>query len=351
MPDKLIALTLAAAVLFAVASSGCGGGANVRNVMDGPSTPIDNRSSPGGIPAAARNQTRVGGSVVQSSNSTNGVTTDDISVQVNFRQGEYVDYRVANGDDWFLDLDDPETRTFANRTGQLPATGSTVIGVLATKGTSRRTNDAAATIDDGISLVMYTDIEGTTDADYLVWGIWVHVPENASAHREVVHGAFSSGSDPFMQGDLLPIMGNARYQGNASGMYFEPIEQPLGGYSFEARVTLEADFGDGTSLGTISGSIDNFRFQTDVDGIRQSRPGTMVSLERTAIGGANSGFFEGTTTGNFHDGTPLSGRWGGRFYGNAESDGKPGSVAGTFGSVNDNRGLIGAFGAHAHSGP
>ena len=350
MPDKLKASTLVAAVLFVVASSGCGGGgADVRTVMDEPSTPIGDRSFPGGIPAAARNQAHAGGSVVQSSNSTNGVTTDDISVQVNFRQGEYVDYRVANGDDWFLELDDPETRTFANRTGQLPATGSTVIGVLAAKGASRRTDDAAATIADGISLVMYTDIEGMTDTDYLVWGTWVDVPENASVHKEIVHGAFSSGSDPFMQGDLLPLRGNARYQGNASGMYFEPVEQPLGGYSFEARVTLDADFGDGTSLGTIGGSIDNFRFQTDVDGTRQSRPGTMVALETTAIGGANSGFFEGTTTGNFHDGTSLSGRWGGRFYGNAESDGKPGSVAGTFGSVSDDRGLVGAFGAH--SGP
>lgn len=350
MPDKLIASTLAAAVLFAVALSGCGGsGGNVRDVMDGPAPPIDNRSLPGGIPAAARNRTHAGGSVVQSSNNTNGVTTDDISVQANFRQGEYVDYRVANGDDWFLDLDDPETRTFANRTGQLPATGSTVIGVLAAKGTSRRTDDAATEIDEGISLVMYTDIEGTTDADYLVWGTWVEVPENASVHGEVVHGVFSYGPDSFMQGDLLSLTGNARYQGNASGLYVEPIEQPLGGYSFEARVTLEADFGDGTSLGTISGSIDNFRLQTDVNGTRQSRPGTMVTLERTLIGGANSGFFEGTTTGNFHDGTPLFGRWGGRFYGNAESDGKPGSVAGTFGSANDDRGLIGAFGAH--SGP
>ena len=347
MFDKLRASTLAAAVLFAVALSGCGGGGgNVRYVMDGPAPPIDNRSLPGGIPAAAGNRTHAGGSVVQSSNSTNGVTTDDISVQVNFRQGEYVDYRVANGDAWFLELDDPETRTFANRTGQLPATGSTVIGVLATKGTSRRTDDASVRIDEGISLVMYTDIESTTDADYLVWGTWVEVPENASVHKEIVHGVFSYGPDPFMQGDLLPLMGNARYQGNASGMYFEPIEQPLGGYSFEARVTLEADFGAGTSLGTIRGSIDNFRFQIGVDGTRQSRPGTMVTLERTAIGVTNSGFFEGTTTGNFHDGTPLSGRWGGRFYGNAESHGKPGSVAGTFGSVNDDRGLIGAFGAH-----
>ena len=345
MPDKLKVSTFAAALLFVIASSGCGGGTDVRNVVDGPPPPIDNGGLPGAIPAAAQNQARAGGSVVQSSNGTNGVTTDDISVQLNFRQGEYVDYRVANGDDWFLDLGDSETRTFANRTGQLPATGSTVIGVLAAKGASRRADNAAAVIDGGISLVMYTDIEGPTDADHLVWGTWVEVPENASAHEEFVHGAFSSGSDPFMQGDLLPLTGNARYQGNASGMYFQPVGPPLGGYSFEARVTLEANFGDGASLGTISGSIDNFRFQTDFDGTRQSRPGTILTLERTGIGGANSGFFEGTTTGSFHDGTPLSGRWAGRFYGNAESDGMPGSVAGTFGSASDDRGLIGAFGA------
>ena len=346
MRDKLTAPTLAAAVLFMIASSGCGGGgANVRNVMDGPATPIDGGGFPGGIPAAARNRTNAGGSVVQSSNSANGVTSDDISVQVDFRQGGHVDYRVAKGDDWFLDLDDPGTTTFANRTGQLQATGATVIGVLATKGTSRRTDADAATISEGISLVMYTDIGGTLDADYLAWGTWVEVPENASVHEEVVHGVFSSGSDPFVQRGLLPLTGDARYRGNASGMYFEPVKQPVGGYSFEARVTLQADFGDGTSPGTISGSVDNFRFQIDVDGTRQSRPGIRVTLESTAIGGANSGFFEGTTTGSFHDGIPLSGRWGGRFYGNAEPDGKPGAVAGTFGSVNDDRGLLGAFGA------
>ena len=347
MRDKLKAVTLGAAVVFAMASAGCGGGgANVHGVMDGPSPPIDDGSFPGGIPAAARNHAHPGGSVVQSSNSTDRVTIDDIAVQVSFRQGGSVDYRVANGDDWFLDPDDPETTTHANRTGQLQATGSTVIGVLATKGTSRRTDDDAVTIGDGISLVMYTDIGGPMDADYLVWGTWVDVPENASVHEEVAHGVFSSGSDPFPQGNLLPLTGNARYRGSASGMYFEPVEQPLGGYSFEARVTLEADFGDGTSLGTIGGSIDNFRFQMDADGTRQARPGTMVTLESTAIGGANSGFFEGITTGNFQDSTPLSGRWGGRYYGTAETDGKPGSVAGTFGSANDDRGLIGAFGAH-----
>ena len=346
MPSRLKASTLAAAVLFSVAP-GCGGGGDARSVAVEPSKPIDERIFPGGIPAAARTRAHADSSVVQSSNSANGVTTDDISVRVNFREGGYVDYRVANGDDWFLDLDDPETRTFANRTGRLPATGATVIGVLATKGAGRHTDDAAATIDDGISLVMYTDINGAADADFLVWGTWVNVPENASVHGEITHGAFSVGPDIFRQQDLMALTGTARYVGDVTGMYFEPAEQPLGGYSFEARVMLEASFGDCAALGTISGTIDNFRFQIDRDGTRESRPGTVVTLGRAHIGRANSGFFEGTTTGHYHDGTPLSGRWGGRFHGNTEADGRPGSIAGTFGSTSADRGLFGAFGAHS----
>ena len=252
---------VALVVLFAGVLSGCGGG---------------------------------GAPIVQSSNSANDVTTDDISVRVNFRPGGYVDYRVANGDQWFLDLDDPETRTFANRRGQLPATGSSLIGVLATKGSSHHTGDAAATTDHGNSLVMYTDIESSADTDYLVWGVWAEVPDNAATHEDIVHGAFASGSDRLRQDNLEPLTGTMRYQGDATGMYFEPTEQPLGSYSFEAHVTLEATFDDSGALGTIHGTIGSFRFQTDSRGTRQSRPQTMVTLERADIGGTDSGFFEGS---------------------------------------------------------
>ena len=352
MLNRMQLLTLAVVALFAVVLSGCGGGgAGIRPVADDPPmppspTPIADRNFPGGIPDAARNRPHAGESVVQSSNSANGVTIDDISVQVSFRPGGHIRYRVANDDEWFLSSDDSETETIANRRGQLPASGSTVAGVLATKGASDHTGDAAANIDDGVGLVMYTDIESTADTDYLVWGVWVDAPDNVTTHKDIVHGAFASGHDPLRQDNLVVLTGTVRYQGDVSGMYFEPSEQPLGGYSFEARVMLEANFGDGRALGTISGIIDNFRFQTNSDGTRQPRPRTMVTLERADIGGTDSGFFEGTSTGSYHDGTPLSGRWGGRFYGNTESDGKPGSVAGTFGSVSDDRGLIGAFGAH-----
>ena len=56
----------------------------------------------------------------------------------------------------------------------------------------------------------------------------------------------------------------------------------------------------------------------------------------------------GPSTGTYADGTSLSGRWGGRFYGNGNGNEMPESVAGTFGAVSadDSRGLLGAFGAY-----
>ena len=44
----------------------------------------------------------------------------------------------------------------------------------------------------------------------------------------------------------------------------------------------------------------------------------------------------------------YTGHWGGQFFGNEEADGRPGSVAGTFGghSTDDVVSFVGAFGAH-----
>ena len=200
-------------------------------------------------------------------------------------------------------------------------------------------------MDYGLSLVMYTDIESAADTDHLVWGVWVDAPENVTAHQEIVHGAFGFGSASFSHHGQEALAGTAQYEGDVTGMYFEPGEQPLGGFSFEARVVLQAAFGDDGALVSIGGTVDNFRVQTNVDGTRESRPEMMVTLEGTDFGGTGSGFFEGTGTGSHHDDTPISGRWGGRVHGSSESDGKPGSITGTFGSANRNRGLIGAFGA------
>ena len=365
---------LATVALFAVAIAGCGGGAGTTRVMDDPpmSTPeptptpmpeptptpmpeptptpmpIDDRGVSGGIPAAARNRPLAGESIVQSANGADGVTIDAIAVQVDFASAEHLRYRIASGDEWFLGSDDSGTETIDSRRDRRPASGLTVTGVLATKGQGHPTGDGSAHLDDGVALVFFTDIDNADDTDYLVWGAWVDARDDFTTHQDLVHGAFATGHDPFRQGDLAALTGVARYRGDVAGVYFDPAVEPVGGYSFDARVTLEASFGDSHALGTISGSIDNFRLQVDGEGTRQPSPRMTVTLEGTSIGGADSGYFEGTSTGSHHDGTPLSGRWGGRFYGNAESDGKPGSVAGTFGAAgaDDDRGMIGAFGAH-----
>ena len=63
----------------------------------------------------------------------------------------------------------------------------------------------------------------------------------------------------------------------------------------------------------------------------------LLSGVRTAV------FFTGNVSLAGHNNL---GKWGGRFFGNDEPDGKPGSVAGTFGlSDGDGVSFLGAFGA------
>ena len=362
MNIKSVACTLVMITTMVLAGCG-GGGGSMPGMMETPTptpetpTPTPDGGSmmdddmmmgggsmPGGIPAAARNQPLAGQSVTQSSNGANGVTTDNISVTVSDAGNGRVNYTVANGQAWSLGSDDPETRTTFGE-GQLPGTGSTVTQVLASKGILHQQTSSGASRVDGILVNFFTDIEDAADTNYLVWGSWGIGSEDFTSHRETTSGAFAYGSDPFQQDNLAGLTGTATYRGDAQGNYFDLVEG--GGAPFIARATLEADFGEDPTLGTISGRIDDFRFGR-IDGTFIPRPRTTVTLTETDIGGADSGFFEGTSTGTYSDGRALSGQWGGQFYGNGDGSTQPGSVAGTFGAVSadDSRGLIGAFGAH-----
>ena len=105
-----------------------------------------------------------------------------------------------------------------------------------------------------------------------------------------------------------------------------------------------------TNLGTISGRI----YDADVYGVRElgdnfvvREIGATLHLGTANIGGPEAGFFTGNTS-MTSDGDTYTGKWGGQFYGNGESDGKPGSVAGTFGAatMSGDESLLGAFGAY-----
>ena len=331
-------LVYVAAASLALVLYGCGGspGPGAAGATAG--------SMPGGIGAAAGNRPQAGESVTQTS--TGGAAPEDVSVRVEYRPGGKIGYRVSTGE-WVVDGDDPGTREIVNLRGTSEASGLTVTAVVALTGEGRETGTSAGALTEGIAVAFHSDIESAADADRLVWGTWANVPEDAGAPQDIVQGAFAAGSDPFRQENLAVVTGAARYRGDVKGVYFEPAATPVGGYSFGARVTLEAEFGNAAALGTVGGRIDNFIVQTSEQGGYVSRPAASVTLERTAIGGADSGFFDGAATGAFGDGAALSGRWGGRFYGNGSAGDAPGSAAGTFGaaSADQTRGFIGAFGA------
>ena len=187
----------------------------------------------------------------------------------------------------------------------------------------------------------------TNDTDYLAGGIWVFAPDTATSLADYEYGAFVDGNDPFAQSALPALTGTATYEGEATGVYSEDGRN----WFFDAAATLMANFDGGTNnLGTISGSI----YDADVYGVRElgdnfdvRRVNATLHLGTANIGGPEAGFFTGNTS-MTSDGDTYTGKWGGQFYGNGESDDKPGSVAGTFGAatMDGDQSLLGAFGAY-----
>ena len=178
------------------------------------------------------------------------------------------------------------------------------------------------------------------DTDYLSGGVWLVVPNDATSADDYVFGAFVDGNDPFDQANLVALQGTATYEGGATGVYSgKTAESTAIGY-FDGDVELTANFGGASALGTISGAITNFVVDGELDTGR-------LNLGTAAIGSQNSGFFEGAVSGSDEERTYV-GNWGGQFFGNGESDGKPGSVGGTFGgrSTDDAISFVGVFGAH-----
>ena len=203
-----------------------------------------------------------------------------------------------------------------------------------------REHDGTAVPAGQLWVDVYTDYETAGDTDYLSLGIWVYVPDGATNLDSYEYGAFADGNDPFSQNNLVSLTGTASYVGEATGVY--AVKADARNYFFDAAATLTANFGAGSTLGTIEGRVHDF----EVDG--QPIAGNPQLMLGTAnIGNSNGGFFKGDTSATFA-GDTFAGKWGGQFYSNGESDGKPGSVAGTFGAgtADRSKGFLGAFGAH-----
>ena len=179
------------------------------------------RQKHGGIPAAARNMPRAGASVTQSSIGANGVTSDNISVEVSYAGIGRVNYRVANGTQWSVGSNDPDTQNIANKRLTRTSSGLTLTGVLAFEGQGRRTGSVDAKVTDGVGVQFFTDIDGATDSDYMVWGSWGVAPGGNFTHQDTIQGAFATGNDPFKQDTLAGVTNTATYKGDVDGRYFD----------------------------------------------------------------------------------------------------------------------------------
>ena len=222
---------------------------------------------------------------------------------------------------------------------------------------------------EGFTFIRQSDAQNPPqDTDYLILGFWLYVPAEwldeggdlivgtlARAGSDIEYGAFANGSDPFEQGSIRALTGTATYTGSAIASYVDTSVDSVTGEGKEgfllADAQLTANFSSASSNGAVSGNITNF-FGPNSDPEHMdpsdltSYP-TELTLHSASIGGDHSGFFTGDTAMTF-DGSSFAGKWGGQFYGNGETDGRPGSTAGTFGAAtaDGSKAITGVFGAY-----
>ena len=198
----------------------------------------------------------------------------------------------------------------------------------------------------------YADIQGSADSDYLSLGSWLFIykdPESGSFTGSYDLGVAAGGNDPFENDNLAGLTGEANYRGPATGVYMMKADadaDPVFDY-FDARADLAVDFGDADILGSISGTVSGGR--TDGGVSLPSLTLGSADITGSVLGGSFDGDVSGTT-----GGVALSGKWGGKFFGNrASSTGHPGSAAGTFGAntADGLQSVIGAFGAKRTPSP
>lgn len=337
---RVIVVALAAAVVFA---SGCSGS------KSGSAAPSMGSQQPGQVSAtraatlsavdatrsqaariAAANTPRAG-SVTQSSNADGARTTTDRVEVTLTATAQQINYRATQtgGGGWSI----------GNSGGEVLGTAGdgdfSGIGLVSRETSGQRV------------LVIYTDADpealAAGNTDWMAAGIWGFIPDSRNTN-EFEFGAFADGGDPFEQGNLQALTGNAIYRGEAYGVYYSSSDGEEDSSLFNADVSLTVNFGDATGLGSVSGSISNV---TGMDG--DAVAGTpQVTLGEASIGDDNSGFFTGDTSMAF-GGRSYAGKWGGQFFGNAAIPASPSKVAGTFGVAASEQdavgGLVGAFGA------
>ena len=193
------------------------------------------------------------------------------------------------------------------------------------------------------------------DSEYMWFGWWARqTVEHEEGTPADVHPtddwAFGVGHGGNAVTTFAGATGPATYQGPAAGRYavFEPATGESSHGSFTASATLNANFGNATDEGTISGTITGF----------SNDPDWSLALKEGTIGSGVVAVETDGVTWTINGVPDDSGQWEADFYSNLPTDTaglaqvQPHGVAGTFAAQYDGSGvgptaaMIGAFGAH-----
>ena len=115
IPLKLISFVIASAIMLsACGGGGGGGGGSSKTTVSTPFGSVAGKSNSAaaqGKIAAAAIAVPAAGSVTQSSNTLDGITTDRVSTSVEYNDNGQLIYRVQNGIEWDVDSAASDTRT------------------------------------------------------------------------------------------------------------------------------------------------------------------------------------------------------------------------------------------------
>ena len=185
------------------------------------------------------------------------------------------------------------------------------------------------------------------DTEYRYFGWWQHKAGDGSAAVGVFHDGVGGDMQDFANLATLESQGPLRYSGPAAGKVV--IDTRLGpalAGDFTAEATLEVDFGDGSALGTVTGTVDEFI--VNGDDVQWS-----VELQSAAIGADGAIEAGGTETArtvwSIDDepgaatGSPPP-TWSGQLH-DVDDEQVPNAATGTFEAAYGEVGhMVGAFG-------
>ena len=318
------------AFVFAFALAGCGGGGgssggggggggSTASMMPDALLNIEaNRTSVNTQTKAAVAATPNEGSVTQSSTvDGNNVTIDQVEATATYNGGN-LRVSVANQRSGSWGTVDSGDALFRS---------NTLVGT--NTGDDYRERFLGKTDSNGTVYVdVFTNRLSAADTDYLVGGVWLFIPSDATAVSDFQTGAFTDGSIALTPTAYIQTTRTASYQGDATGLYTEVD----GGLSrigeFAGNVSLNASFGTSP---TVSGTISDF---VDIDSTRIILTPVVgnptLNLGSASIDASDGGLFTGDTSGIHRvDNTTYNyaGKWGGQFYGDEAQN-----AIGTFGA-------------------